>query len=80
MVENRLDVLLIEDSTSDTSLIREMLADAAHTHFELRCVVRLSDALDHLQQKHSIPSVVLLDLSLPDSHGLDTLIDLHRAG
>jgi diguanylate cyclase (GGDEF)-like protein len=63
-------VLLIEDNPGDARLIEEMLAEDPATPFRLRHVDRLSRGLEALSQKQT--GLVLLDLSLPDSHGLDT--------
>jgi signal transduction histidine kinase len=77
MSGEHLNVLLIEDNPGDQRLIREMLVEAKHTAFHLEVVDRLSNGLEHLSQ--SQVDVVLLDLSLPDSRGLDTFVTLHEA-
>jgi PAS domain S-box-containing protein len=69
-----IDVLLVEDSRSDAMLVRVALSDS--TVFRLTHVERLGDALAILAEKQM--SVVLLDLGLPDSQGLETLTKLHR--
>jgi diguanylate cyclase len=63
-------VLLIEDNPGDVRLIELMLAEDPDTPFRLSCVDRLSRGLEFLAARK--PELVLLDLSLPDSHGLDT--------
>lgn len=63
-------VLLIEDNPGDARLIREMLAEEEAVPFVLTHADRLSRGIEILAQKE--PDLVLLDLSLPDSHGLDT--------
>ncbi|HMH18442.1 MAG TPA: EAL domain-containing protein [Burkholderiales bacterium] len=68
-------VLLIEDNPGDVRLIREMLAEGDDAVFELACVGRLSQGLEHLATKS--PSLVLLDLSLPDSFGFDTFLKVY---
>jgi len=72
-----LRALLIEDSPGDARLIREMLRDAAggHAQVELAHADRLSLGLERLSQRDV--EVVLLDLSLPDSHGFDTFTTVH---
>jgi signal transduction histidine kinase len=65
-------VLLIEDNPGDTRLIKEMLAEARGACFELECADRLSSGLACLAQGRI--DVVLLDLGLPDSRGLGTLV------
>jgi DNA-binding response OmpR family regulator len=62
-------VLLIEDNPGDADLVRLRLVegDSAVT---VNCVNRLDDGLASMMKQ--TPSVVLLDLNLPDSHGADT--------
>jgi signal transduction histidine kinase/DNA-binding response OmpR family regulator len=64
-------ILLVEDNPGDARLIATMLAEPPSFLFTLDCVDRLSDALRLLPTQSF--DVVLLDLSLPDSQGLDTL-------
>src|SRR5690242_4746269 len=70
--------LLIEDNPGDARLIREMLreAGAGQASVELRHADRLSAGLDALAQ--TSVDLVLLDLSLPDSHGMDTFEAVHH--
>jgi diguanylate cyclase (GGDEF)-like protein len=63
-------VLLIEDNPGDARLIQEMLAEEPAAPFDLRCADRLSRGLEILALKQT--GLVLLDLSLPDSNGLET--------
>jgi phosphoserine phosphatase RsbU/P len=78
-VEHQIRALLIEDNPGDARLIREMLreADAGHARVELAQADRLSDGVEHLAQVGA--DVVLLDLSLPDSQGLETFVSVHAA-
>ena len=62
-------VLLIEDNPGDADLVRLRLVEAS-SDLEVACVNRLSSGLQSLAEK--TPSVVLLDLNLPDSRGADT--------
>jgi len=55
--------------------MREMLAEVAKGQFELVAVGRLSQALRRLFAERF--EVVLLDLSLPDSQGLETFTRMH---
>jgi diguanylate cyclase (GGDEF)-like protein len=66
-----LQVLLVEDSAGDVLLLREMFRKEPPGSFELTHVERMSDALSKLA-KGGI-DIVLLDLGLPDGHGLDTV-------
>ena len=63
-------VLLIEDNPGDARLIELMLAEAPSAAFSLVTATRLSDGLEALLAKDA--DLVLLDLSLPDSHGIET--------
>src|SRR5262245_43437197 len=70
MVGKPIPVLLVEDNPGDARLIREMLTDARETRFELHGADCLETGLGLLDEDKF--GVVLLDLSLPDSQGLDT--------
>ena len=62
-------VLLIEDNPGDADLIRMRLIESRDP-VQVSRVERLSEGLEFLEQE--APSVVLLDLNLPDSQGADT--------
>ena len=64
-------VLLIEDNLGDTELVKATLADAGAATFQVDCAEALLPGLDRLVRGDI--DLVLLDLSLPDSHGLDGL-------
>jgi len=62
-------VLLVEDNPGDADLVRLRLVESKSDVY-VNCVPRLSDALACLDAE--TPSLVLLDLNLPDSHGAET--------
>jgi PAS domain S-box-containing protein len=64
-------ILLVEDNPGDARLIKEMLAGGGEA-FELKWVSRLADGLEKLSLKEF--DLVLLDLGLPDSSGIDTFM------
>jgi Flp pilus assembly CpaE family ATPase len=64
-------VLLIEDNPGDAELVKAALADAGGATFQVYCAEALLPGLDRLARGDI--DLVLLDLSLPDSHGLDGL-------
>jgi two-component system cell cycle sensor histidine kinase/response regulator CckA len=68
-------VLLVEDNPGDARLFTELLRSAGAGHLRMVQVDRLAAALDCL--KRDSFDVVLLDLSLPDANGLDTLVRAH---
>lgn len=64
-------VLLVEDDAGDASLVRQMLRSSTHPRFEFVVTSSLADMRQQLDE--AMPEVLLLDLSLPDSHGLQTI-------
>jgi signal transduction histidine kinase len=66
-----LQVLLVEDNAGDARLLREMFSKERHGSFELAHHLRVSDALIHLAK--SVVDVVLLDVGLPEGHGIETV-------
>lgn len=69
MTTASLRVLLVEDNPGDARLVREFLRDISE--LELHHVDSLAEGLEHLTI-HDV-DVILLDLGLPDSQGLETL-------
>jgi len=70
-VENKIiKVLLIEDNAGDARLIQEQLKEISEATFQLEHASELQDGLTYLAN-HEI-DIVLSDLSLPDSPGLET--------
>ncbi len=68
-------VLLVEDRPGEAELVREMLSASPHTEFVVTHHDRLGTALSELSSNDF--DLVLLDLSLPDSRGLDTFVQAH---
>jgi diguanylate cyclase (GGDEF)-like protein/PAS domain S-box-containing protein len=64
-------VLLIEDNPGDARLVKEMLVDAGASKFGVTHAGLLKEGLPLLREESH--HVILLDLSLPDGHGLDTI-------
>lgn len=67
----RVRILLIEDNPEDVALLHEILHDPSMPAVDLEVCTRLSDAW--CQAGLCSFDVALLDLSLPDSSGLETL-------
>ena len=66
-------LLLIEDNPGDARLVREHLLDASGTQrIDVEAAPTLAEGIAYLERGET-PTVVLLDLSLPDSFGLETL-------
>src|SRR5688572_12769597 len=68
-----LSVLLIEDNAEHVELLSQLLAASeAIAHFQLQVADTMASGLDRL--KRGGIDLVLLDLTLPDSDGLETFI------
>ena len=70
-------VLLIEDSSTDVQLLSEAFAKEPGAQVELTVAGRLAEGLARLAKEPV--DVILLDLHLPDSTGIDTLAKVHAA-
>ena len=70
-VNNAVEILLVEDDLAEARLLQEVLKNFNTNRFNLFHVKRLQEALQHLKTVSC--DVVLLDLTLPDSVGLDSL-------
>ncbi|MEB3215085.1 MAG: hybrid sensor histidine kinase/response regulator [Nostocales cyanobacterium 94392] len=76
MTAGSIHILLIEDNLAEARLLQEFLKEASFKEFNLVHVKRLSEALVLIGNDSSIPclfDVILLDLTLPDSQGLESL-------
>ena len=70
-------ILIIEDNFKDVRLIQEMLSEIPSFSFEFKYVERLAEGLECL--KNDKFDVLLLDLNLPDSFGIDTFIKAYNS-
>lgn len=69
-------VLLIEDNPSDALLVQKMLTREGRTSFAIETRGSLKDGLSRLELGNI--DVILLDLTLPDSQGLETFFTLNQ--
>ncbi len=77
MEENpAINVLLIEDNPTDVRLVQEILRGTPSDFFNIISVSTLAKGLEHLSSDHV--DVILLDLGLPDSQGLDSFYALEE--
>jgi PAS domain S-box-containing protein len=74
---SRLNILLVEDNPGDARLFEEALREIEPEDPQLERVARLSEAFARLKTGPA-PDVILLDLGLPDSRGLETYRRLRR--
>lgn len=75
--DNPIKILLVEDNIGDARLIKEMLSESTTVRFGLAHVKRLSEARESLAGEGF--DIIVLDLSLPDGHGLDTFVQTRIA-
>ncbi|MGK7879851.1 MAG: ATP-binding protein [Crocosphaera sp.] len=71
---NVIKVLLIEDNIAEARLLHEVLKGATKQEFDLFHEKRLKNALNTLENQRF--DIILLDLTLPDSQGLDSLLPI----
>jgi two-component system cell cycle sensor histidine kinase/response regulator CckA len=70
-----LKILFVEDVPADTRLVHELLKEAAPARIALTHAQRLRDAVYYLRREAF--NAILLDLSLPDSQGMETFDRTH---
>ena len=73
---NRLKILLVEDDPVDRQQMERLLVDPSLSDYELEFADRLAQAQAILAEREF--EIVLLDLNLPDSAGLETLCALEK--
>ncbi len=77
MIADGLKILLIEDNPGDAQLVRLAIAEAGEPGTKVRHVDSLTRGLEALAT--GAIDVVLLDLGLPDSRGLDAIERIQKA-
>ena len=68
-------VMLVEDNPGDALIISEMLKEIYDDRFELVHFKRVAEGLEHINEDFDI---ILLDLNLPDSHGIITFKTMNK--
>jgi diguanylate cyclase (GGDEF)-like protein/PAS domain S-box-containing protein len=81
-----LNILLIQDDPLDAKAVRDALINSSDGSFQVEWVRCCSEGLERLAreakqktQRTDAIAAVLIDLSLPDSHGIETFDRLFRA-
>ena len=67
--EKIIRIILVEDNPGDAIIIQEMLKEIYDNQFDLHRFQRVDEGLKHLNEDFDI---MLLDLNLPDSQGIET--------
>lgn len=76
-MNNTIRLLHVEDNSGDAAYIKELLADDTRVDYQVELVTLLAEGLQHLTRNET--EIVLLDLSLPDSTGMDTFLKVKDA-
>jgi len=81
---DEVDLLYIEDDSSIVSLITEQLNSKTHTKFNIKVKRTLKEGLEFLDKECRLEEeceidAILLDLVLPNSHGIDTFVKVREA-
>ncbi|HME55312.1 MAG TPA: ATP-binding protein [Candidatus Lokiarchaeia archaeon] len=71
MSDSQIQLLLIEDNKGDARLLQELLKETSFANGDLNWKESLQEGLQELENGNV--ALILLDLSLPDSQGLDTV-------
>lgn len=77
MTETLISILLVEDSPSDANLLRQTLWRLGGEKWQVIHFERLGDAISACRGTSF--DIALLDLSLPDSEGINTIAEFHAA-
>ena len=75
MLNAPLKLLLIEDNPGDARLIQEELSGEMDIFFDVVTATTLEEALTNIEKDKF--DVILSDLGLPDSQGIDTFLKIH---
>ena len=71
-----INLLLVEDAPSDCHFLKQALSDCSEImNFNVETTQNLSETLEHLNSRNF--DIILLDMELPDSSGIDTVEKIH---
>lgn len=76
MNKDNITILLIEDNPGDVRLIQTTLDDTKDIHINLLVADNLARGLKYIVAENV--NVILLDLNLPDSKGIETFRNVHK--
>jgi two-component system, cell cycle response regulator len=71
-MNTHIKILLLEDNPGDDRMIREMLLEIGGVRFETETINKLAEGIKRLSKVAF--DALLLDLGLPDSNGIETLM------
>ena len=70
-------LLIVEDNPVDVLSLKEALKQSKGTNFVISHVETLAEAKGFLEKEHI--DVLVLDLGLPDSQGLETFLEIQKS-
>ena len=77
MKTSTVNILLIEDSPTDAFLLENLVSEEARGSFVFTVKQSLKDGIEAASDSDF--DIILLDLNLPDSQGIDTIKNMHEA-
>jgi PAS domain S-box-containing protein len=76
MPSSKIETLLIEDNLAEADLVQDLLSESRQQEFSVQHVQSLAEGLSLLREKRF--DIVIVDLGLPDSQGLETALTVRR--
>jgi signal transduction histidine kinase len=77
MSDKPIRLLLVEDNEADAVLLGQSLLERGAEFYDVTRAETMADAIDRLRREEF--DAILLDLSLPDSHGAETVAQVNAA-
>ncbi len=72
----KINILLVEDNPGDIFIIEEMLAEVNRFDYTLTIATSLAETTEYL--KYKIFNLIILDLGLPDSYGINSFKKIYE--
>lgn len=84
IIPEKVNLLHIEDETVIVNLVKDLLETSIYTEFNITSKSNIEDAINFLENEciiegECVIDVILLDLTLPNSHGVNTFLRVRSA-
>jgi PAS domain S-box-containing protein len=73
-----INVLYIEDDETQANMVSKLLSKSMCCSFNVICKEDLACSIEYLSDEKCEVDVILLDLMLPNSHGVHTFLEVHN--